>query len=339
MEIYDFKQEVEEKLLQLRYAHRVSKNQIALRCMFCGDSKKDPRKTRFYVYINHNDDSPMLYNCFNCQASGILTPKVLRTFDINDLSLNSELTTFNNTISKQVKKSLKVKLDRLDLKVPLPKNTKLNVMKKHYIEDRLGIKLTIDDLQRFKVIFSLEDFLKLNKIENVTCKPNRARRLNDDYVGFLSSGNEYIIYRDITGMNKLRYDKYRVIEDNIDPKKFYTIPTSIDIMSTEPIIINMAEGVFDILGVYYHVKKQNDNEIYVAICDSEYASVIKYFIGTGLIGPNIIINIFSDSDHEPYFYKHMIDELSIWVGKINLFYNSKSKDYGVTSEMIELYRG
>ena len=338
MDNYDFKQEVEDQLLQLKYAHRVSKNQIALRCMFCGDSKKDPRKTRFYVYINHNDDSPILYNCFNCQASGILTPKVLRTFDINDLSLNSNLTTFNNSITKESKKSLNIKTGKMNFVTPLPKNTKSNVLKKKYIEDRLGIKLTLESIKKFKIIFSLKDFLEYNKIDEVTCKPNRAKRLNDDYVGFLNSSNEQIIYRDITGENKLRYDKYKILGESIYSKKFYTIPTSIDILSTKPVIINMAEGVFDILGVYYHIKHQNDNEIYVAVCDSDYTSVIKYFISTGLIGPNIIINIFSDNDHEPYFYKHMIDELSIWVGKINLFYNLKSKDYGVTSDQIETYQ-
>ena len=76
-------------------------------------------------------------------------------------------------------------------------------------------------------------FLEYNKIDEVTCKPNRAKRLNDDYVGFLNSSNEQIIYRDITGANKLRYDKYKILGESIYSKKFYTIPTSIDILSTK----------------------------------------------------------------------------------------------------------
>lgn len=338
MDNYEFKRGVEERLLQLKYAHRVGKNQIALRCMFCGDSKKDPRKTRFYVQINADNDVPMLYNCFNCGASGIITPSVLRTFEINDLNLNSNLLSYNKSISKKIKKNINSKINRLNLSVPVPKNTELNRMKLKYIENRLGIKLTIDDIQRFKIIFSLEQFLSTNKINEVTCKPDRARRLNEDYVGFLTSSNDHIIYRDITGKNKMRYDKYTIIPEIDNSKKFYTIPKTIDIVSNKPVIINMAEGVFDILGIYYNVKKQNDDEIYVAICDSSYIPVIKYFLSLGLVGDNIIINIFSDSDHQPYFYKNLFSELSVWVKKINLFYNNKSKDFGVPKSEIEIFK-
>lgn len=338
MDAYDFKLDVEERLLELQYAHRINKNQIALRCMFCGDSKKDPRKTRFYVQINADNDAPILYNCFNCGAYGILTPAVLRTFEINDLNLNSNLIAFNKSTLRKIKKTLNLKTDKLDVKVPLPKNIKSNVLKKKYIENRLGIKLTIEDIEKFKIIFSLEQFLDTNKINTVSGKPDRARLLNEDYVGFLNSSNDQIIYRDITDKNKKRYDKYKINPDILESRKFYTIPTTIDITTHKDVIINMAEGVFDILGVYYHVKHQNDNELYVAICDSEYTSVIKYFLGLGLIGDNIIINIYSDNDHPPYFYKHMIDELSIWVKSINLFYNEKSKDYGVHKDNIQIVK-
>ena len=337
--MYDFKKEVETKLLSLPHSHRISRNQIAMRCKFCGDSKKDPRKTRFYVLLNLDSDAPIVYNCFNCNESGILTPSVLRTFEINDLQLNSNLITFNKQSITKVNKHLNRKDNSYNFCVPIPKNTKLNILKKKYIEDRLGITLSLKQLLALKVIFSLEDFLVQNDIEEVNANKQRANRLNDEYVGFLSARNEYIIYRDITGKNKLRYDKYTIIENIENNRKFYVIPTKIDVMTTETIYINMAEGVFDILGVYFHVKNQKDkNNIYVAICDSSYANVIKYFIKLGLIGDNIIVNIYSDDDHDEYFYKNMINELSPWVKQINLYYNTLSKDFGVHKKDINVVK-
>jgi len=334
---YDFKKEVETKLLSLPHSHRISKNQIALRCKFCGDSKKDPRKTRFYVLLNLDSESPIVYNCFNCGEAGILTPSVLRTFEINDLQLNSSLITFNKQSISSINKKLNRKDNSYNFSVPIPRNTNLNILKKKYIDDRLGLKLSIKQLVDLKVVFSLEEFLIHNKIDEVNAKKQRANRLNDDYVGFLSARNEYIIYRDITGKNKLRYDKYTIVENIENNRKFYVIPTSIDVMNNEPIYINLAEGVFDILGVYFHINNQNaKNNVYVAICDSSYANAIKYFLCHGLIGENVVINIFSDSDHDLYFYKNMMAELSPWVNKINIYYNSIGKDYGVPKDQISL---
>lgn len=337
---YEFKKEVEERLLSLRHAHRINRNQIALRCQFCGDSKKDPNKTRFYVQINaDNDNIPILYNCFNCGVSGILTPSVLRTFDINDLQLNSTLTSYNKKTTRNIYKQIGATESKLDFEVPRD-TYQININNKYaYLNSRLGINLSLSEWLDLKVVFSLERFLEHNKIDTVNANKNNAITLNSDYVGFLSVRNEYIIFRDITNKNKMRYYKYSIYKNIENARKFYTIPNSIDIVTDEPIIINMAEGVFDILGVFYHItNKKRHNQLYVAVCDSGYSSVIKYFLGLGFIGKNVTINIFSDADRDVYYYSHMLDELSPWVNSINIFYNIKSKDYGVPKDMIELYK-
>lgn len=340
MNTYDFKKEVESRLLELRYSHRINKNQIALRCQFCGDSKKNPNKTRFYVQINaDNDNLPMLYNCFNCGVSGIITPSVLRTFEINDLQLSSALTTFNKTTTKRLYKSIGGAESKFNFSVPYDIHQTRIVDKYKYLNSRLGMKIPLKEWLDLKVVFSLQSFLNHNKIDSIATNKNTAQMLDNDYVGFLSVKNESIVFRDITGKNKARYFKYSIYPNIENTKKFYVIPNSIDVVTSEPVYINMAEGVFDILGVYYHINNKNlFNQIYVAICDSSYAGVIKYFLGLGLIGENVIINIFSDADHDTYFYSRIISELSPWVNKINLFYNSKSKDYGVPKDEIELYK-
>ena len=339
MDEYQFKQSVEYKLLQLPYAHRINQNQIALRCQFCGDSKKDPRKTRFYVQTNLNNDKPILYNCFNCGENGILTPSVLRTFDINDLKLNSNLITFNKNINKKFNKIYNIKDNKFNYRVPIGRKGTSDEIKKKYIEDRLGLSFTFEELQKLKVVFSLEQLLRFNKINEITTNASRANLLNDDYVGFLSVRNEFVIFRDITNKNKLRYDKYSIVPSIDNTRKFYTIPNQIDILSNEPIYINLAVGTFDILGIYYHVKNQNlKNQVYAAVCGAAYTSVIKYFISLGLVGDNINVNIYSDSDKDSYWYSKTIKELSPFVNSINIYYNTKEKDYGVPKDKIDLVK-
>lgn len=339
MNEHDTKLDIVDKLLSLPYAHRVGPNQIALRCAFCGDSKRDPRKTRFYVQPNINSDVPMLYNCFNCGVSGIVTPQVLRTFEINDLSLNSNLLSLNKSINRRSSKSLKIKDNKLSIKVPIPLNTNRNKEKKLYIENRLGRKFTTQELVQLKTVFSLEQLLTLNHIGDITCKPEIANMINDDYVGFLTVDNGHVIYRDITNQHKLRYNKYSIVPTLDTSKKFYTIPNQLDIISSEPVYIHIAEGVFDILGVYYHIKnEEKKNHIYLASCDSSFLIALKYFIGKGFIGDNIHIELYSDNDHEPYFYHNLNKELKPWVGSIKLFYNSKEKDYGVPKSSIHLMK-
>lgn len=331
------KEDILNRLKENKTFRRASLDEYCMRCMICGDSKKDPNKRRLYVKINTNDESPIVYHCHNCGSSGYLTSDVLREFNIYDLSLNSRLTAFNKEASGKVRKNYSILDKKLRVKVPKVRYSSRAEDKKRYIETRLGVDLTFEELVNMKCIFSLRDFVETNKIEELTIGMTRANMINDDYVGFLSINNEYINFRDITDSHKLRYDKYTIIRDLPDTVKMCAIPTSVQMLTTEPIIINIAEGVFDILGLYYNVmNKKTDNMIYVAVCGSGYMNVIKYFIKMGFIGNNITINIFSDSDKDPYFYKKVIAYSKQWVGKINLIYNILEKDYGVPRDKIKL---
>lgn len=332
---------MKRRLLQIDSAMELKTNpdQIRMRCQFCGDSKRDPNKRRLYILLNTNDDTmPILYNCFNCGASGVLTPQVLRTFNIHDLALSSTLTAYNKQTIGKFNKQMGIKDNYLQLVVPTPDDSEITNKKRKYIEERLGIRLTIDELVQLKTVFGLKQFLEANGIDIITMDEKRVINLNRNYVGFLTAKNEFINFRDITGKENFRYVKYPIYPQLDNTRKFYTIPASVDILSSEPININLAEGVFDILGVYFHIMHRNtSNQIYAAVCGSAYVSVVKYFLQLGIIGSNVTINIFSDSDKTPYFYTKVKTELEPWVKTINLYYNSLSKDFGVPKDNINLY--
>lgn len=335
MDSYTLKLSIKNRLMNLP-VHKESGHQVNVRCPYCGDSKKQD-SAHFAILINLKDNKvPMLFQCWKCAESGILNPSVMRSLMINDLQLNSGLITYNSKTMGIKSKSLGIIDNNFNLDIPKPnENLISNIKKKEYIEGRLGLQFTFDELVDLKTVFSLGQFLRHNDIQRVTKKKEDAILLDSDYVGFLTTRNEFITFRDVYGTNR-RHDKYNIYGSLDNTRKFYTIPNEIDLLTTKKITINIAEGVMDILGIYHHVfDKERKNMIYTAVCGSGFVNVLKYFIKMGVID-NVDINIFSDENHNKWFYKNMIEELSPWVDKFTLFYNTKHDDYGVTKDQISL---
>lgn len=332
----EFKLRVRNELLKLKSSSIVSPSQITVRCPFCGDSLKDLSHAHFNIKINVNENEPIMVYCFRCDIGGILTPSILRTLKINDLSLNSSLISYNKNSMGTINKTLGLINNNLEFSIPIPnENDSKTMLKKKYIEYRLGMTFTIEELIKMKVVFNLGEFLKVNNINSLTTNKEKASLLHKDYVGFLTAKNEFINFRDITGNNK-RYEKYNVYKNLDNTRKFYSIPNEINLMATKNITINIAEGVFDVLGIYYHLyEKENDNMIYTAVCGAGYISVLKYYIKMGVFG-NVTINIYSDNDRVPQYYYDLKNELIDWVDSINLFYNDIGKDYGVPKDKIKI---
>jgi len=335
----EFKIALWEELMGIHPRHKVNDSLVAIRCTFCGDSRKSAESTHLYIKVNMSEDEPVLFMCHRCDTSGILTPSVLRSLDINDLSLNSGLIRYNKVAMKNMKYHLGVINNEFDFKVPSPDpDDARNIFKKKYFESRLGIKTTFEEMVELKSIFQLGQFLKYNDIERLTVDPKKAKALHDDYLGFLTSKNEFINFRQVYESPYKRYEKYSIFKNLDNTRKFYTIPNQVDLLTNKKITINMAEGVFDILGVYYHLyNKEKKNMIYSAMCGAGYITVIKYFIKMGVID-NVDVNIYSDNDRHPGFYKALEKEISPWVNKVNLFYNEKKKDYGFPKKDIKIYK-
>lgn len=336
MNAIDFKMELYNQIMDMRPRKKVNDMWSSVRCPFCGDSRKSLESTHFYVKINFRDDEPVFFICHRCDTSGIMTPSVLRSLDINDLALNSGLVSYNKIAMKNMKHTLGIINNNLDFTVPVAdENDERNIFKKKYFDKRLEIDTTFEELAELKVIFKLGQFLRHNDIEKITVPKDKGQELHDKYLGFLTSKNEFINFRQVYDSKFRRYEKYSLFKNLDNTRKFYTIPNSVDLLTNKKITINIAEGAFDILGVYYHIfAKEKKNMIYTAVCGAGYVSVIKYFIKMGVID-NVDVNIFSDDDRHPNFYKALVRELSPWVNDINLFYNEKSKDFGMPKRFIK----
>ena len=84
----------------------------------------------------------------------------------------------------------------------------------------------------------------------------------------------------------------------------------------------------------------------IAVTGQNYNSLILHLIAIGLVGGNVTLNIFSDNDKvysdnnnkasTEKFHRKYLERYKPLYKNINLYYNMKSKDYGVKKEEIAL---
>lgn len=336
MNNYEFKKKLIERLKSRDiFTQQVSDVEIRTRCPYCGDSQKDFHTGHLYIKINPNDNCPVVYNCFKCPAHGLLKYDDLELLGLEGDEFKSGIHNLNQNASY---KSYEVKERYFDLK--LPDTYDMNKIK--YLQDRLGRKFTKEELQDMRVITSFKHFLLLNDIKSVTCKPYIARLMEDKYIGFLSNNNSHILFRDTTDSQKIRWYKYPILTESVGQKIFYSIKSSVDLYTSENIVINLSEGVMDCLSIAYNLDNFNDNILNIAVCGKFYTKMIEKLIGMGFIGDNIIINIYSDKDYtfDTSFqsYKRVLKRYKYLVKEINVYYNLLSKDCGVPKDKIKLQK-
>lgn len=337
---YTLKEELIETLLTTQGASQPKDNDIVIRCPFCGDSQKTLSHGHLHVRIDITDNLPLIFHCFRCDATGIFSAKTLNELGLGyspDMSVG--LLRYNKSSTKAYNRKLGIKDNGFDFIVKAAKNHFLADKKKSYLEDRLGVNLSYEEWAKLKVVFNLQDFIEDNEIKSLTTKPGMCRLLNNNYVGFLSVRNEFIVFRNIFKDKNIRYYKYMIKNIMDKTNKMYIIPSKVDALSTEKVNINISEGTFDALGLYFNVFNQdNERNLYAAVCGCGFKTTCKYFLKKGIIGKNVVINIFSDKDKDKKFYKSIVQEIAPLVGEINLFYNDLGKDYGVKKEEISLIK-
>ena len=315
---------------------------VSVLCPICNEGGKHRDHSHCYVGLINNGP-PVVYHCWISECSGVVTPSFLHDVGIFDTELDTILNIFNRSFKNLDTASRRIhSIRKKQSKLVIPEFTKSsnNQEKLEYMQRRLHVSFNMENLHELKVIPSLYEFLNYNKID-----PNpRFRKVNttidSDYVGFLSTTNDWIVFRNIRKNNNLRYIKYDLFDSRDTSQIIYTVPgTSCDLFSND-VNLNVVEGTFDALGVFCHVKKYDRiNNIYAACCGSGYLNTIRYFIKMGFIG-NLHVNIYSDNDKPYKYYKdsRVFEELEPWVKSIDVFYNIKSKDYGVPRKDIEIVK-
>ena len=329
-----------DALLHTELGKRINDYNVVVKCPICGEGHKKHNHGHCYIGLINNGP-PVVYHCFINECSGIVTPEFLHSMDIFDNELDNILNIFNKSydkISKESRKIYMIQKKKDNLVIPDITMTNSNINKLNYLRGRMKINFSVENCKDLRMVFSLYDFLDAN---NIKPNLNRYKRrildiVNDDYLGFVATNNSHIVFRNTKNNKNLRYLKYEIFDEPSLGNIIYTIPgVKCDVFSDE-VNLNVAEGTFDILGVYNSICQGNKiNNIYAACCGSGYINTIRYFIKLGFIG-NLNVNIFSDKDKDPSYYRKTYNTIKPWVKSINIFYNDLSKDYGVPKNEIEI---
>lgn len=325
------------------WTKKQSDTEYVTRCPYCGDSS-DPSHGHFYINVNLEDNSNIVYNCFKCPAGGVLTNDTLVRLGIDDIELKSDILLLNKTADVPDKKQIGGELINIFEYHP-PKITL--GPKTDYIKNRLGYDFRMEDYQKLKVITSFADFVEENHIKKLMCSREIARMLDAYYVGFLSYGNSHILFRDVTDKMKLSWVKYPITEKSRDNRIFYSISSQIDPYTEGLITINLCEGVIDAASIYYNLGYCNENTITIAVTGKYYEPIVRYLIGLGLFGSNVELNIFADNDAKfnkknkakdtnLEFYKKIFKNIKFLFKNVRVYYNILRKDCGYPKEFISL---
>lgn len=278
-------------------------NEVNLRCMYCGDSL-NPNSAHMYICIM--DGVPLFFHCFKCHAKGILTHDKLISWNLYTANpdLYVKLINYNKSV---------ISLDKnkgfRDLPVYMLNNNyiidnPLSMKKLEYINKRLGLQLGYKDLLDNKIVLNLKDVLISNNIKNITRKSYVVDQLDESFIGFISEDNAFMNLRNLR-RGKVdesidsKYTTYNIFNKFETTRNHYTLPTVINTLSLDRTKIHIAEGAFDILSIYFNLRKERNNNIYTAVGGNGYINICKYFLITmGLI--NVEFHIYPDNDVPQY---------------------------------------
>ena len=213
--------------------------------------------------------------------------------------------------------------------------------KLEYLNSRLGTTLKFQDLRDYKIFLNLWSLLDDNEIEELNEKKDKIDILDKHYIGFISADNKYAIMRNAYNNDFPRYRNY-CLYNTPNSNKFYIIPGKVALQQ-EKVKLVITEGIFDILGVYLHLKddlfKDESNIIFSAACGKHYYRPIEYLMELGFIDLDIYLFADYDTIESKEIFKivrNLKKKPFMNLCNYTVYYNSINKDFGVPKDQIKL---
>ena len=311
------------------------KKELVLRCPYCGHTSSAGKK---HMYIGLSKDKPYMFNCFKCEAGGLVNRTFLNLLDIRDEELihaidihNKEMriSRGNSYASNRIREP-QVAYDAFEV------NYDIYPDKVNYINSRLGTNLSVSEMMNMKIIFDFS-FFKRQIMRYLGATESDFERIQRDYVGFLSVNNTSLSMRCIRQTDS----KYRYLICKLDDRDIYNkafcIPSSIPYTS-DRIMVHIAEGQFDIISIYNNMTNRSTG-IYFAAAGNKYSAILKYILSKGIMYMDI--HLYFDNDQAGEIAKRQIEyfiknNIAFFRGsRVFAHVNQADKDYGVPIERIQ----
>jgi len=290
---------------------KIKGSTIVCPCPWCewGEDKR-----HYHLYIS--TELP-IFHCFyaGCNESGRIK-KLLKK-----ISGTTKATSYINT-SKIKKIDIRLKSNKKYSKIILPEiRPKEFSHKEMYLHKRFGF-IDIDLTQINGLIFDIEKFVTLNKIQLDEKQKKLLPFLQSNFVGFKSENDSLVMMRNIDASSKFRHYKLKLQEPQL--LDYYLIRNN-----PKGNKIVLAEGVFDIYVEYLYdnLRIKNDVLLYACGYTTSYAALMKSLaFYENIYQPEVII--LSDKDVKSYFYKKLKMTKRHLFSNMKIFYNKCDKDFG-----------
>lgn len=302
-----------ESLLSSGLFRRVSSTQYRVQeCPKCGD-----RKWHCYVKIDLDSDCPVVFNCFKCNSSGIVDKSFLEYLGIDNITIPKSKYGKKINVSETVSTTIDMNAITVNESDDIT-----NV--RNYINSRIGCYPTLSDLQLFNYVGNPYKYTR-----DYLGTEGQAV-LNNRHWFRLTNGNICgRWYNDDIDLRWLRYKSSRV-----DTSGLYKINVPVDLY--QPINVIIAEGVMDIIGLYYNYKEFNNN-IYIGVLGKDYNRGIKYVFDRGIFGTSVSIKIFKDSDVDVNNIRIDYNMKKLFK-RVDIYENTCDKDYGVLPDNLDIHK-
>jgi len=222
-----------------------------------------------------------------------------------------------------------------EIKLPIVENSS-SKERLEYLNERMEIDISLETaVNQYKLVTDLRELFRLNSWLEMTEDKSKMKDLAEEGIGFLSRDNSIIIFRDMYGDWNKRYQNYNLY-NNVShmSSTLYSIGKDIEVVSNPS--INIAEGVFDIIGVHEAIDNSS-NDIFLGVSGKSFGAGINRIHALGFLDSNI--NIYSDNDVKPAFYKKLKKgNRLLKYAKMIVYYNTIQDDFGVPSNQIKTRR-
>jgi len=306
--------EFKEALLSTGLFKRIPSDASQFRCKtcpFCGDVK-----WHMYVKIKLSDDTPVLYHCFKCNESGVINKEFLDYFDLGDTIKIPKQTT---------RKKLDVAaVSTIVNSISCTEQDDVRLVTE-YIHDRVGHYPTLEELQMFQYVGNPFQYVK----EYLEPEIESDYYLKKRCWFKLTNGN--INGRAYDSSEEMRWFRYHT--KNCVGRGLYTMKTPIDLY--RPINVCIAEGIMDVIGLFYN--NPIPNAFHIAILGKDYHAGIQHMLNMGIFGESVNIRIYKDADVGIHKI-HVNPNLRKLFKKVEVYQNTLASDYGVSEDKYEIVR-
>lgn len=290
------------------FKHKTAK-EYTCQCPYCSDNHE-----HCYVKIDVNTDDPVVFWCHKCTAHGMVKQDFL-----DKLDTDIRVPFFKGGNKLRVTKGVSVVVidDILSEKDDISRVCS-------YIEERVGVYPTFDDLKIFQYIGNPKkyavDYLGYNGDGKPFWNRHWFKLTNGGIIGRWGKGD-----KDDT-LRWLRFKSPRV-----SAKGLYSMKKGFD--PFKDVNVCIAEGIMDVIGLYYNYPVENG--VYIATLGKGYESGITHMLSKGLFGSSINIKIFLDSNVSPLDV-HIDPLMKRLFNKIEMYHNVIGDDFGLPKNEVEI---